>query len=225
MPARAISCARNQRPCAFFSQPRGTRLRHRPASVRLFDQLRRAGLEPRSPAPPVARRPPYASFCARCWAGIATATTSRRSCRCSPRTGPRRPATHIWYLSSRPGATGAGRRAARARPRGNALMSALAPPLQAFFTERLLVSATPARTRSPHTATASGCCSASPTSRPGSRRRELQLEDLDAATITAFLAHLENRARQQCPHPQRAADRDPLVLPLRRAASTPSAPN
>ena len=43
-------------------------------------------------------------------------------------------------------------------------MTALAPTLQTFFTDYMQRQRKAARTRSPHTATPSGCCSRSPPS-------------------------------------------------------------
>ena len=54
-------------------------------------------------------------------------------------------------------------------------------------------SARPARTRSPPTATRCGCCSRfAARSAPARSRRELDLDDLDAPLIAAFLDHLEH---------------------------------
>jgi integrase/recombinase XerD len=96
-------------------------------------------------------------------------------------------------------------------------MSALPPLLQAYFTERLARQ----RDASPHT-----IASYRDSFRllleflhqqTGKAPSMLQLEDLDAATITAFLAHLENERGNsvRTRNAQRAADRDPLVLPVR----------
>ena len=97
-------------------------------------------------------------------------------------------------------------------------MSALAPTLQAFFTDRLIRQrqASPQHDRRlpRHPAAAAGFASDDTASRP----RELEFGDLDAPLIGAFLDHLEARARQQRPHPQRAACRDPLAVPLRGAS-------
>ena len=54
----------------------------------------------------------------------------------------------------------------------------------------------------------------------GKQPFELDIDDLDAPLIGAFLTHLEQRPRQQPPHPQRPARRDPLVLPVRRARTS-----
>ena len=48
-------------------------------------------------------------------------------------------------------------------------------------------------------------------SRPASRRIELDIDDLDAPLIGAFLTHLEDRAGQQPENPQRQAGSDPLA--------------
>ena len=71
-------------------------------------------------------------------------------------------------------------------------MTALAPILQALLhrpADRR--SARPARTPSPPTATPCGCCSSSPATRPANQPVGLDLTDLDAALIAAFLDHLE----------------------------------
>ena len=52
-------------------------------------------------------------------------------------------------------------------------------------------SAERARTRSPPTARRSGCCSASPPSGPATQPSELDIAQLDAPLIAAFLNHLE----------------------------------
>ena len=71
-------------------------------------------------------------------------------------------------------------------------MTALAPTLQAFFTDRLIRQ----RRASPHTIAAyrdtlpaAACVRAR--SRLGKPPSKLELEDLDAAMIAAFLDHLE----------------------------------
>ncbi|MGH9303972.1 MAG: site-specific integrase, partial [Acidimicrobiales bacterium] len=72
-------------------------------------------------------------------------------------------------------------------------MSALAPTLEAFFTERLIAQ----QHVSPHTIAAYRDCFClllaymqQTTGKPPSR---LQFEDLDAPTITSFLEHLETK--------------------------------
>jgi len=49
----------------------------------------------------------------------------------------------------------------------------------------------------------------------GKAPSKLQLEDLDTARITAFLAYLENERSNSVRTRKRQADRDPLVLPVR----------
>ena len=73
-------------------------------------------------------------------------------------------------------------------------MTALAPALQAYFTERL-TSATRARKRSPPTATRSDCCRGFAAQRTGKQPFELDLDDLDAPLIGAFLKHVEQDPR------------------------------
>ena len=104
-------------------------------------------------------------------------------------------------------------------------MSALAPLLQAFFTDRLARQ----RDASPHTIASYRDSFRllltfvhQQTGKPPSK---LQLEDLDAAMIAAFLGLPGDRARQQRAHPQRTPDRDPLVLPLRGVESPDNAPS
>ena len=50
----------------------------------------------------------------------------------------------------------------------------------------------PVRTPSPATATPGACCSPSLQHAPGSRPRSLDLDDIDASLVAAFLDHLEN---------------------------------
>lgn len=69
-------------------------------------------------------------------------------------------------------------------------MSALAPTLQAFFTDRL-ISAKRARTRSLPTATRCGLLTFA-AERTGKQPSALDIEDLDALLIGAFLDHLEH---------------------------------
>ena len=98
-------------------------------------------------------------------------------------------------------------------------------------------SATPARTRSPPTATRSGCCSTTPSSRLGRQPCQLDIAELDAPLIAAFLDHLETergnsiRTRNlrlaaihslfryaQHRHPEHAQDiARVLAIPLKRA--------
>ena len=103
------------------------------------------------------------------------------------------PASTYWYLSASPELLAlAGQRLEARTWHGRSAMSALAPTLQAFFTDRLIRQ----RHASPHTIAAyrdtCGCCSASPPTRTGDRPRQLDLDDLDAPLIGAFLDHLEH---------------------------------
>ena len=75
-----------------------------------------------------------------------------------------------------------------------------------------------ARTRSPPTATPSGCCCASPPNAPASRPARLDIADLDAPLIAAFLDHLEHDRRNSDRDPQQPARGDPLAVRLPRAA-------
>ena len=96
-------------------------------------------------------------------------------------------------------------------------MSNLAPTLQGFFTD--LVGQ---RQASPHTVAAYRDAlrlllvfAQHKTKKSPSR---LDIADLDAPLIGAFLTHL-SPARQHRPHPQHAPGGDPLAVPLRRAPS------
>ena len=99
-------------------------------------------------------------------------------------------------------------------------MSALAPTLQAFFTDRLIAQ----RHASPHT-----IASYRNTMRlllefaqkrlrtPAAR---LDLGQLDADLIGAFLEHLEHDRRKHSRDAQRQAGSDPLALPVRQPPSS-----
>ena len=105
---------------------------------------------------------------------------------------PRQPGRHLLVPVGVPGADGARRRSAR-RPLRSRAMSALAPALQAFFTDRLIGQ----RAASPNTIAAyrtrpSGCCSASPPNEPARAPSALDIAELDAPLIAAFLDHLEH---------------------------------
>ena len=83
-------------------------------------------------------------------------------------------------------------------------MTLLAPTMQAFFTDRLIKpERTPARERSARTATRCGCCSRSRPRRPAPRPCRLDIEQLDAPLIGAFLDHLE-RERGNSPRTRNA---------------------
>ena len=73
-------------------------------------------------------------------------------------------------------------------------------------------------TRSPPTATRSGCCCASPPSAPAAPPSELDIADLDAPLIAAFLDHLEADRGNSVAHPQQPPRRDPLAVRLPRPA-------
>ena len=70
-------------------------------------------------------------------------------------------------------------------------MSAFAPILQGFFTDKLIRNATPARTPSPPIATPAGCCCDSPRARTATAPSSLDIAEMDAELVTAFLTHLE----------------------------------
>ena len=104
-------------------------------------------------------------------------------------------------------------------------MSAVAPTLEAFFTERLMAQ------RPASTATVAAYRD---TFRlllrymfdtMGKAPCMLHFEDLDAARIGAFLDHLEQVRGNKVTHPQLPAGGYPLTVPLRRASNTPSTPH
>src|SRR5947208_2514680 len=104
----------------------------------------------------------------------------------------RRPGCDVLVLDGGARAARAGRRPARRR-RGGRAMTALAPLLEAFFTERLIGQ----RDASPHTVASyrdSFCLLLRfAQQRTGRRPHQLALEDLDAILIGAFLNHLEGQ--------------------------------
>ena len=93
-------------------------------------------------------------------------------------------------------------------------MSALATTLQAFFTDRLIRQ----RQVSPNTVQSYRdtlrLLLVFASERHGKAPGKLDIDDLDAPLIGAFLDHLEQRQEEQRAHPQRAACRDPLPVPL-----------
>ena len=95
-------------------------------------------------------------------------------------------------------------------------MTALAPTLQAFFTERLARQ----KNASPHTVAAYRDALRMlvqfAARRIGTPPARLQIEDVDAQLVGAFLDHLEHRPRQQRSQPQHPPGRDPLTVRLRR---------
>ena len=101
------------------------------------------------------------------------------------------PANTYWYLSATPEADAAGRSPPRA-PFRRPVMSALAPLLQAFFTDRL----TAQRHASGHTIAsyrdAFRLLLGYAASRTGKKPCALDIADLDAPLIAAFLDHLEH---------------------------------
>ena len=129
------------------------------------------------------------------------------------------PEATYWYLQAAPEllALAAGRLQHRpaARHGGRTVMTALAPVLEAFFTDRLMTQ----RGASPHT-----IASYRDTFRlllgylhqqTGKQPAQLDLADLDAPAIGAFLP-AGNNPRQQRRHPQHPAGGHPLPVPLRR---------
>src|SRR5580700_8920883 len=74
-------------------------------------------------------------------------------------------------------------------------MTALATTLQAFFTDRWSVSAKSARIRSPPTGTLCGCSWSFAAGKKGKEPSKLDIDDLDAPLIGAFLDDLEHQRK------------------------------
>ena len=154
----------------------------------------------------------------RCLAGIATVVTSPRGCRCCPR---------IWGMWTRRdllvSVRGTGAASPRRRASGAGHRRTVDDRARSDAGGVLHLSAdrqrkASARTRSPPTATPSGCCSASPSSAPASSRRKLDDRGSRRAADHRVPRPPRARARQQPAHPQRPPGGDPLDVPLRRAA-------
>ena len=102
MPARAISCAPipTTPPRSFSPAGEDDQVGTMCGGGLTSSAARPAWTAKRSDIKPVCTTSAIRSFCARCWAGIARPTTSRRSCRCSP---------WCWATSTRPTPTGTSR--------------------------------------------------------------------------------------------------------------------
>ena len=139
---------------------------------------------------PAARLFATASRCAPSSAGIATAPTSRDAPAPFDLPRPPAPGQHVLVFVRRARAARAGRRTPGAEQRG-APMSALAPTLEAFFTQRLMAQ----RHASAHTIAAYRdtfrLLLGFVEEQAGKRPAALDIEDLNAARISAFLDHLE----------------------------------
>ena len=151
--------------------------------------------------------------------GMSRARTPLAGCRCCrPISAMLHVADTYWYLSawpelmaqamSRPGA-------ALGRGVMNGAASASPTLLERFFTQRLMQQ----RRASAHTIASYRDTFRLLLQFAQERLRKapsaLALEDVDAPLVLAFLDDLEQRARRHGPNAQPAADRDPLVLPLR----------
>jgi integrase/recombinase XerD len=94
-------------------------------------------------------------------------------------------------------------------------MTALAPTVEAFFTQRLAVQ----RDASPHTVASYRdtlrLLLVFAHHRTGTPPSRLDVGDIDATLVCGVPHPSGNRARQQRVHPQRPAHRHPLAIPLR----------
>ena len=192
------------------------------SSTRSPDSLDRAGLSPRSAScrPSAARPAPHASPSAALLdAYRAGDDVHARLPLLSTYLGHVHPGSHLLVSAApRPSCWPSPAQRLEHAPAGRRAMSALAPTLQAFFTDRLIRQ----RHASPHTIAAYRdtlrlLLGFAPT-RPGKQPSRLDIADLDAPLIGAFLDHLEHDRGNSDPHPQRPPGRDPLAVPLRRAA-------
>ena len=132
--------SRTRRRRSFFVSTRGTRLDAHNIT-HTFAELRRRGRDRRAAgtaASAAARPAPYASRSPRCWTSTATAVTSKPGCRCC------RPGSGTSTRSRRTGICRPSRNCSRWPPTvsstafGEPAMSALAPILQGFFTDKLI---------------------------------------------------------------------------------------
>ena len=141
------------------------------------------------------------------------------------------PADTYWYLSASPELMGLGRRAA-ARPVRTDAMSALAPALQAYFTQRLVGQ----RAASPNTIAAyrvTFCLLLGfAAQRTGKAPSKLDIADLDAPLIAAFLDHLEHDrhngrppATTASPRSTRCSATSPCTIPSTRRRSSACSPS
>ena len=131
--------------------------------------------------------------------GIASPTTATAAsmpyCRCCQRISVMSRRHHILVSDRRPGIDAVGRRTATraGRPhRGGGLVSALAPLLQSFFTERLIGQ----RRASPHTIAGYRdtfrLLLRFAADRTGTQPSRIDIGQIDAPLISAFLDHLEH---------------------------------
>ena len=132
--------------------------------------------------------------------------------------GPPGTCVHLLVPVGGPGTACAGRRPAGHRMAGGAVMTLIAPTLQAFFTDRLVQQ----RQASPQT-----IASYRDTlrllltfvhQRTGTMPAQLDWDDLDATTIYGVPEPPRKRAAQQHQDPQPAPDSDPFAVLLRRLA-------
>jgi integrase len=127
-----------------------------------------------------------------------------------------KPSTTYWYLQAAPELLAVTAPALGALPRRPAV-TALAPILQAYFTQRLAQ-----RQASPHTVASYrdtfSLLLRFAQQRLGKPPATLEVTDVDAALVGAFLDHPRNRARQLRRDPQQPPRRGPLAVLLRGAA-------
>ena len=160
-----------------------------------------------------------------CSAGIARARTSQAKIpSLSTYLGHREPELHLLVPVGRTGAARPGRRPPGHRVVGGPVMTLIAPTLQAFFTDRLAQQ----RQASPRTIAAYRdtlrLLLGFVHQQTGKTPAALDWDDLDATHDLRVPEPPGNRAAQQHQDPQRAPDRDPLAVLLRRPASSRARP-
>jgi integrase/recombinase XerD len=191
---------RSSTTASFFVSAAGTRLVYRTVQQTFSTLLRRAGLTPRSDRCRPRIHDARHSFAVRTVLGWYRdgVDVQARLPWLSTYLGHRKPACTYWYFSavpelvflSSPRAARPRGRATRTQPGGPA-MSILAPTLEAYFTERLIGQ----RHASPNTIAAYRdawrLLLRFVSARTGKQPCQLDLADLDAPLIGAFLDHLE----------------------------------
>ena len=177
---------------AFFLSARGRRMGREELNTTFTKLVRQVGLEGRGAR---AGHGPMTSGmplpCTRCWTGTATGEDiDRRMPLLSTYLGHVDPASTYWYLEAVPELLQLVSERLEQLP-GALVMSALAPALQAFFTDRLITQ----RNASPHTIAAYRdtfrLLLDFAHQQTGKQPFELDIDDLDAPLIGAFLTHLE----------------------------------
>jgi hypothetical protein len=124
---------------------------------------------------------------------------------------------HLLVRLGRSRAARAGRRPPGCRVVGGPITTLIAPTPQAFFTDRLTTQRQGSPAPSRPTAMPCGYCSGFVHRQSGMTPAQLDWDDLDATMTSSFLDNMESE-RGNSIRTQHSADRDPLVVLLRRPA-------